>query len=63
MLDIIIHDALVVPNLVYSARGSEVEMVIVDGKVILEGGKLLTLDEQEITKNAKESARLLAERA
>jgi len=53
----------VVPNLVYSARGCEVDMVIVDGKVILEGGKLLTLNEGEIIKKAKESARLLAERA
>lgn len=37
----------VVPNLVYSAKGSEVEMVIIDGKVIMEGGKILTVDEKE----------------
>lgn len=44
----------IVPNLVYSARGDEVETVIIDGKVIMENRKILTIDEkEEITKGQK----------
>ncbi|WNC16080.1 hypothetical protein [Brevibacillus brevis] len=35
------------PNLVYSARGSEVETVIIDGQIIMEDRKLLTVDEKQ----------------
>lgn len=35
----------IIPNLVYSANGSEVETVIVDGKLIMEDGELCTVDE------------------
>lgn len=36
----------IVPNLVYSARGNEVVLSAVDGKVIYKNGKILGLDEQ-----------------
>lgn len=39
----------IVPNLVYSARGTEVRTVLVDGKVLMRDGKVFTLDEQTIT--------------
>lgn len=35
-------------NLVYSATGSTVDMVIVDGKVLIESGRSLTIDEAKL---------------
>ncbi len=43
-------------NVVYSARGSDVETVIVDGKILMEGGEVKTLDEEEVKLRAEESA-------
>lgn len=37
----------IVPNLVYSARGDEVALSAVDGKVIYRDGKILGIDEEE----------------
>ena len=39
-----------VSNLVYSATGASVDTVICNGKILLEGGQHLTLDEQSIYK-------------
>jgi 5-methylthioadenosine/S-adenosylhomocysteine deaminase len=33
-----------VPNLVYAARGDEVDYVLVNGQVIVEHGRVLTVD-------------------
>ncbi len=41
-----------VANLVYSATGKSVDTVIVDGQVLMEGGKVLTLNEAAITEAA-----------
>lgn len=38
--------------LCYSARGTEVETVLVDGKILIENGKSTTLDEERIYYNA-----------
>ena len=35
-------------NLVYSATGSSVDTVLCDGKVLVEGGKVLTIDETKV---------------
>ena len=35
-------------NLVYSATGSSVDSVLVDGKLLVEGGRALTIDEEEV---------------
>ncbi len=43
-------------NVVYSARGSDVETVIVDGKILMERGEVKTLDEEEVKVRAGESA-------
>lgn len=42
----------IIPNLVYSARGSEVETVIIDGKMIIDQRKLLTVDEEKAVREA-----------
>jgi 5-methylthioadenosine/S-adenosylhomocysteine deaminase len=44
----------IISHLVYSATGADVRDVIIDGKVIMENRKLLTLDEEEILGRAKE---------
>ncbi len=41
------HNNLIA-GLSYSANGSEVDTVIIDGKITMEGRKLLTVDEQEV---------------
>jgi 5-methylthioadenosine/S-adenosylhomocysteine deaminase len=44
----------IVSHLVYSATGADVRDVIIDGRMIMENRKLLTLNEEEILKKAKE---------
>lgn len=46
----------IVPNLVYSAKGSEVEMSVIDGKIIMENFKVLTVDEETVIREAQEIA-------
>lgn len=53
----------IVPNLVYSARGDEVETVIIDGKIIMENREILTLDEREEITKAQRAAEQIAARA
>ncbi|MHC4744645.1 MAG: amidohydrolase family protein, partial [Planctomycetota bacterium] len=53
----------IVPNLVLSARGDEVALSIIDGKIIYENGKILTIDENESIAYAQESAQQVAESA
>ncbi len=52
----------IIPNLVYSGRGHEVETVIVDGRKIMEHRKVLTLNEEKVVNEAQEAATKLAER-
>jgi len=49
-----VHDLYA--NIVYSARGSDVDTVIVDGRILMEGGVVRTLDEEEVRVRAGESA-------
>ncbi len=47
-------------NLVYSANGSDVDTVMIDGKIIMQNRKLLTINEKHVKKNiAKVVKRLL----
>lgn len=55
-----LHD--VYANLVYSARGSDVDTVIVDGKILMENQQAKTLDEQMVMEKAEEAAFRLASR-
>lgn len=50
-------------NLVYSAEGSSADTVIVDGKILMEGGVVKTLDEKALLREATPAARHVAERA
>src|SRR5262245_28555146 len=51
------------PNLVYAARGDEVDMVIVDGRLVVERGRVLTLDEDAILDEAERCAAPIGARA
>ncbi|MDH7607017.1 MAG: amidohydrolase [Candidatus Bathyarchaeota archaeon] len=54
-----LHD--VCAALVYSARGSDVDTVIVDGKILMENRQVKTLDEQAVIEKAeRHAAELLA---
>jgi 5-methylthioadenosine/S-adenosylhomocysteine deaminase len=50
-------------SLVYLVGGSDVETVIVKGKVLLEGGEIRTVDEGRILKRAQAAASRLIERS
>ena len=46
----------IVSGLVYSSKGSEVETVIVDGKVLMEDRKLTTIDEDRVYEEVRKMA-------
>jgi hypothetical protein len=52
-----------VATLVYSYTGNDVDMVVVDGEVLLDGGKLVALDEEMIKRRPRETISGLRERA
>ena len=50
----------IVPNLVYAARGTEVETVIIDGKIIVDHHTLMTVDEGAVIEKANAGARRIS---
>jgi 5-methylthioadenosine/S-adenosylhomocysteine deaminase len=44
----------IISHLVYSATGADVRDVIIDGKLIMQDRKLLTLDEERVLQKAQE---------
>ncbi|HAJ38221.1 MAG TPA: amidohydrolase, partial [Chloroflexi bacterium] len=56
-----VHDP--VATLVYSAGQANVETVVVGGRVLMEGGVFMHLDEAEILRQAQRAAQTLARRA
>lgn len=48
---------------VHSCTAADVEVVVVDGKVVVEKGKLVTMDEDEITRNARAAIRGIRDRS
>lgn len=52
-----------VSAVVYSATGRDVEMVVVDGKIVVSGGTLTTMDEEAIWKEAARRAKDIVARA
>jgi cytosine/adenosine deaminase-related metal-dependent hydrolase len=53
----------VVSNIVYSAMGSDVDTVLVDGRVLLRNGEALTLDERRIIDEAEQHEEELVSRS
>jgi Cytosine deaminase and related metal-dependent hydrolases len=53
----------IVPNLVYSARGEEVDVVAVAGRVIVRDGKVTTVDEREYLDVVKPLPEAIGQRA
>jgi 5-methylthioadenosine/S-adenosylhomocysteine deaminase len=51
-----------VSDLVYAGCGTDVETVIIDGKIVMEQRNVKTLNEQEIIQQAREKANALLER-
>jgi 5-methylthioadenosine/S-adenosylhomocysteine deaminase len=52
-----------VSTLVYAATGNEVRTVVVDGRIVVDEGRLTTLDEAALLQEASERATSLARRA
>lgn len=52
-----------VSSLVYAAIGSEVETVVIDGRVVMEDGRILTVSEEVARQEAQRAAEQLLERA
>jgi 5-methylthioadenosine/S-adenosylhomocysteine deaminase len=53
----------VVPNLVLSATGEEVVLSIIDGRIVYEDGKILTIDEDQALAAAQRNAEQMSEAA
>ena len=53
----------IVPNLVYSARGQEVALSVVNGRVIMKDQKILTIDENESLEKIKKYPAEIGKRA
>lgn len=53
----------VVSTLVYSARAGDVDACIVNGRVLMKNGEVLTLKEADVVKTAAEAAKNLIERS
>jgi cytosine/adenosine deaminase-related metal-dependent hydrolase len=52
-----------VSAVVYTATGRDVDTVVVDGNVVVQNGALLTMDEEEIVREAKRRSKEVVERA
>jgi len=52
-----------ISSLVYAATGAEVDTVVVDGRIAVEHGQLLTMDEHEVMEQAHQHAGALYQRA
>jgi 5-methylthioadenosine/S-adenosylhomocysteine deaminase len=52
----------IVPNLVYSASGSELESVMIDGKFIMKNRTILTVDEKQAIQELQKSAEQISKK-
>jgi cytosine/adenosine deaminase-related metal-dependent hydrolase len=50
------HQGYEVTNLVYSASGDSVDTVIIDGNIVMENRKIMTVDEYKVLENVKRHA-------
>ncbi len=51
-----------VSTIVYAATGNDVDTVVIDGRIVMQGRKLLTLDEESILEDARRRYRQVAQR-
>lgn len=56
------HDFSLVPNIVHSGDGSDVESVIINGRIVMEKRKFMTLDYDKILERAQKAAEKIVER-
>jgi len=56
------HDFSIVPNLVYSGDGRDVETVIINGAVVMEDREVKTMDVSTIASRAQRAAEEIVER-
>jgi 5-methylthioadenosine/S-adenosylhomocysteine deaminase len=56
-----LHDP--VSTLVYSATGASADTLIVDGQIIMEGRRVLTMDEEAVLEESQAAAESIAQRA
>lgn len=59
----LLKTARIVPKLVYSARGSDVITTVIDGQVVMEDRRVLTLDEDRVLQRATEMYQDLVKKA
>ena len=52
-----------VSAVVYCATGKDVDLVVVDGKIVVQGGKLTTMDEQEVWREGERRGHEVVKRA
>ncbi len=57
------HPTDLASAITYSAQASDVETVVIDGQLVMREGKLLTVDEQTVVREANREAELLMNRA
>ncbi len=55
-------EANIITNLVHTGLSSDIDTVLVGGKVLVEGGKYIEADEQEIMKQAQKTAEVVWQR-
>jgi len=53
----------IAPNIVYSARGDEVETVIIDGEIVVKDHEVLTMDEEKVMEDAQKASTAITESA
>jgi 5-methylthioadenosine/S-adenosylhomocysteine deaminase len=58
-----IHEFSIVPNLVYSGDGGDVDTAIIDGNVVMENRKVKTMDEHSILQKVQRASEEIRERS
>jgi len=57
-----LHDFSLVPTLVYSGEGADVETVIIDGRLVMEKRKILTVDVKKVLRQAQRATQKLVKK-
>jgi 5-methylthioadenosine/S-adenosylhomocysteine deaminase len=51
-----------IANVVYAGKASDVDTVIIDGKIVMENRQLITIDEKEVLQQCQEIAQRLVQK-